>query len=303
MEFQQLRFFLEICKFRSFARAAENCFVSPQGISMSMQRLESELHCKLFERRGKELRLTEHAKFLLPIAEKILHNIDACERYFQIGKNLSQRVQLVLSSGAFEEFAEIPIQKFKDKYPHIYPDLRNESDLGAEMAVKSNATELALCPGPIDFESFDAIPVCSSSFAIYVQKEHPLAKKVSASVKDLQGFPLTIMHGYTKSYSLLLGEAEVAGVELWVDNRANSMRVLFELASHEGQVGIATMALQPMAAAFSKKKLVAIPFQEESLEWRLHLIKKKGENLSPNAELLYDMLLAHRADCAETDCE
>ncbi|MCL2391691.1 MAG: LysR family transcriptional regulator [Oscillospiraceae bacterium] len=293
MEFQQIRYFLEICKYRSFVRAAENCFISPQGISMSMQRLESELQYTLFIRRGKELRLTEHAKFLLPIAEQIIYNIDACERYFHIGKHLNQRVPFVLSSGAFEEFAETPIRTFEAKYPHIYLDLRNESDLGAEIAVKSKVVELALCPAPIDSELFDAVNVCSSNFAIYVQKKHPLAKLPSVRVKDLIGSPLTIMHGYTKSYSSLLSEAENAGVELWVENRADSMRVLFELADHEAQVGIATMALQPMAAAFSKRNLVAIPFQEESLQWRLHLIKRKGEQLSPDAELLYDVLISH----------
>ena len=53
MEIRQLKYFMEIYKYRSFSRAAEVCFISSQGISMAILRLEEELACKLFERTSK----------------------------------------------------------------------------------------------------------------------------------------------------------------------------------------------------------------------------------------------------------
>ncbi|MCL2200992.1 MAG: LysR substrate-binding domain-containing protein, partial [Oscillospiraceae bacterium] len=169
---------------------------------------------------------------------------------------------------------------------------RRESDVGAEMSVKSEVSELAFCPGPIDCAAFDSQLVCQSRFAVYVHQAHPLADHKAITAKCLQGFPLTVMNEQTKALSLLLDAAKAAGVELWINNQTDSTKTLFELACVEGQVGVATMALQPIAA-LSKRKLKAIPFQEESLEWRLYLIKKKGAALSTNAKLLYDVLVTH----------
>ncbi len=50
MNIQQLKYYLEICKCRSFSKAADNLYISQQGLSMAVIRLESEFSCKLFIR-------------------------------------------------------------------------------------------------------------------------------------------------------------------------------------------------------------------------------------------------------------
>ena len=280
--------------------AAENCFVSPQGISNAIRRLEAELQCTLFVRSRAGLSLTKHARFLLPLAEKTMDNIDVCDKYFSIGKNLHHHVQLVLAKGAFEAFAEAPIKEFIEAHPHIFLDLRNESDVGAETAVLCKEAELALCSGPVNTELFDARYICSSRFAVFVRVNHPLAELDMVSVTDLRPYPLTIMQEHTKTYPLLLDAANAAGTQLWVNSRVGNMTLVFESAEYEGQVGIATMALEYIANK-PKSLLKAIPFREQSLRWSLHIIKRKDEPLSPNADLLYKILLKHQALMASED--
>ena len=86
MEIRQLKYFSEIYKYRNFSRAAEVCFISSQGISMAMLRLEEELGCKLFLRTAKGLMPTPQGEYLYPRAQQILALTDECTAYFTKGR-------------------------------------------------------------------------------------------------------------------------------------------------------------------------------------------------------------------------
>ena len=59
MNLEQLKYFEEICRSGSISKAAENLYISQQGLSMSMQRLEDHFSCKLFERDSRGMKPSE----------------------------------------------------------------------------------------------------------------------------------------------------------------------------------------------------------------------------------------------------
>ena len=50
MNFQSIRYFLQVAKRRSFSQAAEELFITQQTLSASIASLEKELGCRLFIR-------------------------------------------------------------------------------------------------------------------------------------------------------------------------------------------------------------------------------------------------------------
>ena len=50
MNFQSIRYFLQVARKRSFSQAAEELFITQQTLSASIASLEKELGCKLFVR-------------------------------------------------------------------------------------------------------------------------------------------------------------------------------------------------------------------------------------------------------------
>lgn len=48
LNIQQLKYFDGICKWGSFSKTAKNLYISPQGLSMAIMRLEDEFSCRLF---------------------------------------------------------------------------------------------------------------------------------------------------------------------------------------------------------------------------------------------------------------
>ncbi len=64
MQLQQIRYFLAVCKCRSFTRAAHDCNVSQPSLTVAIQRLELELGGRLFDRGGRVATLTPLGRHL-----------------------------------------------------------------------------------------------------------------------------------------------------------------------------------------------------------------------------------------------
>lgn len=293
MEIRQLKYFTEICKYRNFSRAAEACFISSQGISMAILRLEEELDCKLFVRTAKGLMPTAQGEYLYPRAQQIVSLMDECDTYFKKGAGKEGFLTVMLSNGTIEEFAGIPIARYREKYPNIHLDIQEATDVVCDMSVENNIVELALTVGPIDMKKFDFELLFSTRHALIVHKDHPLADRESISITDLQGIPVAVMRDTTKTYHVYRDACHRAGFEPTVGIFTDNILLVYYLAEMNQSVGISTVAL---ARRLSRKNLRAIPFDDPFFDWNICLIRLKNAKLSPEARAFESLLLEHRKE-------
>ena len=71
MDTKELLIFAKIAAYNSITRAAEELQMSQPAISTALRRLEEEVGCPLFIRRGKSLVLSEQGKRFAQIAEEL----------------------------------------------------------------------------------------------------------------------------------------------------------------------------------------------------------------------------------------
>jgi len=291
VDVQQLRYFFYICAQGSFAKAADSCFVSAQGISMAIKRLEDELSCRLFERSSKGIVLTEHAKFLLPAAEKIVRQMEDVEYYFTSGMGKDTQLSVISTWGADVEFADVPFNEFKRRYPGIYLRLLVDYDTYCEVAVDTAEAELALVSGPIDTDKYDYDFLYSTRYGITVTKDHPLAGRPYITIRDLDSQPLVLMGENQKTLAVLEAVASAESVTLNIQELVSSTLLTYQYADKLQTIGITT---QSFAKRLLPTNLIFIPFDNAALSWVLYLIKQKNGVSSPTSELLRQLLLQHR---------
>ena len=58
LNIQQLKYFDEFASGAAFQRQPKNLYISPQGLSMAIMRLEDEFSCRLFQRNSNGVVLT-----------------------------------------------------------------------------------------------------------------------------------------------------------------------------------------------------------------------------------------------------
>ena len=71
LNYHHLRYFWTVAKEGSLARAAEKLHVSPPSISEQMRELEAALGEKLFQREGRQNKLTDAGQMVLGYSEEI----------------------------------------------------------------------------------------------------------------------------------------------------------------------------------------------------------------------------------------
>ena len=79
MEIRQLRYFVAIADTGSFSEASRRCFLSQSAISQQIKLLEEEFKTVLFNRTSHSVSLTESGEQLLPMARRILEDINKCQ--------------------------------------------------------------------------------------------------------------------------------------------------------------------------------------------------------------------------------
>jgi DNA-binding transcriptional LysR family regulator len=291
MDIRQLRYFTEIYKYHNFSRAAKACFISTQGISMAILRLEEELGCKLFTRTGQGLLPTPQGEYLYPRARQILTLLDECDTYFKQGAGKEGFLTVMLSLGTIEEFAGIPIARFREKYPGIHLDIQETFDVICDTSVENGIVETALTVGPVDGGKFDRELLFSSKHALIVHKDHPLADRDIISVQDLRDVPVAVMRDSTKTYQVYRDACRHAGFEPTVGIFADNILLIYYMAEMNQFAGISTIAL---ANRLSRPNLRAIPFDDPGFDWNIYQIKRKGAKLSPEAKAFEALLLQHK---------
>jgi DNA-binding transcriptional LysR family regulator len=81
---RELRAFLHVASLQSFTRSAERLHITQAGLSAMIRALEAQAGSRLFDRTTRTVSLTEAGKALLPVASRVVQEIDA------IGTKLSE---------------------------------------------------------------------------------------------------------------------------------------------------------------------------------------------------------------------
>ena len=101
LDSRQLRAFNILARTGSFTLAAKQLFLSQSAVSHSMKALEQEVGCRLLDRMGKKVLLTQAGETLLHHTERILAEMNTARSALeQLGKWGRDRLRIGASTTA-----------------------------------------------------------------------------------------------------------------------------------------------------------------------------------------------------------
>ncbi len=186
MNVKQLRAFLAVAQYLSFAQAGERLNLSQPALSLTIKSLEEDLGGQLLTRTTRNVSLTPEGETLLPLARQLMADWDNTEEL------LRQRFTLQMgrvSIAAMPSFAGnlLPgaLKTFRGRYPRVnvaVHDVVNEQVL--EM-VRHRRVELGIGFEPESSNSLSFTPFYMDRFVAVVSTESSLAGRAEVSWADL----------------------------------------------------------------------------------------------------------------------
>jgi LysR family transcriptional regulator, low CO2-responsive transcriptional regulator len=153
LDSRQLRAFCVLASTGSFTQTARELHLTQSGISHSMKALEGDVGCRLLDRLGKKVVLTQAGEQLLQHAQKILQEMESAREMFgRLGKWGRDRLRLGASTTACQHLIPTVLREFKKRFPEhtltLEPGdtpqlaaalLRHRIDLALTLEVKKEA--------------------------------------------------------------------------------------------------------------------------------------------------------------------
>lgn len=187
MELRQLRYFIEVAEREHMSEAADHLHVAQSAVSFQISKLEDELGVKLFDRVGRNVKLTHIGEIFLHHVKKALDDLEYAQE--KIDEYLNPKkgiIRIGYPSSLANFFLPTILSAFKNQFPDISFHLRQASYLDLIHAVKNGDINIAFL-GPVPFED-DLIShvLLTEPFSALLPIQHPLSEKESIYLTELK---------------------------------------------------------------------------------------------------------------------
>ena len=124
MNWDDMRFFLALCRSRSFVSAASELKVTHTTVARRITALEDALQTRLFERTEKGCRITMAGEKLLPYAEMLESTVvNLQERVAGKDRQLSGCVRIGTPDGIGNHYLAARLSRFQERHPALEMEL------------------------------------------------------------------------------------------------------------------------------------------------------------------------------------
>jgi len=233
MDESQLQAFVAINKHGSFTAAANSLHLTQPAISKRVAALELQLGSPLFDRVGRNARLTDTGHKLLPLAENLLISFSNIRK---AADNMKQEIAGSLSLGTSHHIGLHRLPPVLRQYTKLYPDVELalhfvDSEDGVK-GVESGLLEMAIITLPTNTpKSLTATRVWDDPLALVVGKMHALASKYSVDVEELAKHEAILPGVNTYTRTLLEEKLALTGYKLRIGLSTNFLETNKMMAS------------------------------------------------------------------------
>lgn len=190
---QSLEHFVTLARTKNFTRAAEELNLSQSALSRAIQKLEEQLGQPLFERKPREVILTDLGELLLERAKDILRRVEDTFSELSVASRRG-RIRLGAIPTIAPYFLPSLLGGFASKHPDISIIVQEDT---TDMLIRScshGEIDLAIVALPIIAKDLEVEPLFSEELLLVVPVGHRLAKQKVIKVEAVAGFPFVMLN-------------------------------------------------------------------------------------------------------------
>ncbi len=289
-----LETFMAVAAEGTFSAGARRLRITQPSVSEQIRVLEGHFGVPLFERLGRETRLTTAGERLRGHGERLLLGFEEMERDLRALRDGARGVVAIAASPVPGESvlpALLPLFHMEAPGANIREVIADARTVVERLLRRE--VELAVIGGPFHDERCVAETLARDEFALIARRDHPLASLPAVTAERLSREPLVLREEGSSARGAVEDAFTAAGIS------AARVRVIAELGSTEAVkaavaagLGVGFVSVAALVAGGPAGELRALPMANFAPSRDLLLIAERGRPLTSLAAAFREFLLS-----------
>ena len=196
MNYNYLRYFSVLAQTEHYTLAAARLGISQPSLSSAIHNLEDELGgVKLFEKTGRNIRLTEEGRYYREQVDAALHQLNTATQTLHESKvSAPVVIRLGIVSGAIDTLVAQEIADCTKENSRIRFQLTESSADELMDMVRREKLDMALVDTTNRDRTLHFRKLCQQNFYVALPANHPFARRESIMYQDMQNTPQIAFH-------------------------------------------------------------------------------------------------------------
>lgn len=287
LELRQLIYFKEVAKREHISDAALSLHVAQSAISRQISNLEQELGIQLFDRIGRNIKLTSIGKDFLTHVDRALaeldYGVEMVNTYLNPEKGI---IRIGFPSSFATQLLPSVISAFRKKHPDVKFQLRQGNYHFLVNAVKERDINLSFI-GPLPNQDTDlqSTELFTEKFSLLVPHQHRLAKQPFIHLAELKNEPFILFPDDFVLHQTVVSACKSVGFQPQISSIGEDLDAIKGLvAAGLGITILPESTLTEQGMRFTQKVKIQTPVLQRSVG----LITPKSRALTPSEKIFID---------------
>lgn len=279
MDIKHLHYFVTVSDLLSYSKAAQKLHISQPSLSNAIKHLEQEVGSPLLERNTRNMELTDAGKILYQKSVQLLSQMNILKKEMDEVRLTGSGEITVGMIESVKHWVPKVIRAYQGRFPSMNFKL---IEVLGEKAVKESLreyhTHVLITNQCINEEDIESIPLYDERLVLVLHRDHPLARKETISLPELEKEPFIIStEGFQTREDILTAFAHVQA-------RPN---ITFEIERFETALTLVrenlgiTIIPENYLSELTDASLVRKTVESSALERTIYLAYMKNRYLAP----------------------
>ena len=294
MNLNHLHYFRVLAKLEHYTQASKELSITQPSLSHAISNLEKDLGIYLFEKEGRNVRLTKYGRFFLQYVDSALNELEVGEKKLKSLANSSCGVidlGFIYTLGA--HIMPNLIKDFLDneQYKNITFSLFQGTTRNIITGLKNEKFDLGFCSMVTDEPDIDFIPILEEQLVLIVSTDHELASLDSIDLKDVATYPFVYFN-------------KESGIRPLIDSLFKKVnvtpRIICEVEEDSAILGLVTVnygiAIIPDISLIKNFDVKVLRITNPIFKRYIYLASMKNKYISPSAGLFRSYILKNLSE-------
>lgn len=286
----QLKIFDAVARHMSFARAAEELYLTPPALSIQVKQLAEIIGQPLFEQIGKKISLTAAGEISWATCRDVLGRLEQLTQELAALQGLEKGTLKLAALATVKYFIPRLLGNFCLKHPGIDTVLfmGNRESLLERLA--RNQDDLYILGQPPEHMNVVTEPFADNLLVVVASPNHPLAQEKDIAPSRLADVPFILREA---------GSGTRLAFEKFFEQHGVALKARMELGSNEavkqvvaGGLGVAVLSASTLRAELASGELTILDVQGLPLARKWHVVYPTGKQLTPASKAFKEYLFA-----------